>query len=238
MPILALAENRCHPQPMRSTGMVVVLVSFLALQARAVPGSSDSTIYNPDPTHLWNRLNATLFQRTASDGKKYGLDELDILYWYGTRNLVRGPSHLEAIAVMDEFIKSHGEKLIRDPLKRALLQRDLWELFDWSVKDRLSDDELPACRDLQLRLSTLIRRLALTTNEIASLPDNYALAEKMHLPDLPDGMAQTNGDWVCVGLNGGAYMEAVAPEHVSGFDGHSGFSVMLHVPGGGKADTD
>jgi hypothetical protein len=31
------------------------------------------------------------------------------------------------LAVLDEFISTHGERLVRDPLKRAWLQRDLWE---------------------------------------------------------------------------------------------------------------
>ena len=91
-------------------------------------------LYDPDPAHLWNRLNETLFVRTALDGKKFGRDELDILYWPTTRNLLFEPSRQKALAVLDEFIDTHGEMLIRDPMKRALLQRDLWELFDWSAR--------------------------------------------------------------------------------------------------------
>jgi len=37
------------------------------------------------------------------------------------------------------------------------------------------------------------------TNEIASLPDNYAQAESTHSPtNLPHGLFQTNSDWVIV----------------------------------------
>jgi len=41
----------------------------------------ENTIYDPNPSHLWNRLNETLFVRMAQDTKKYGLDELGILFW-------------------------------------------------------------------------------------------------------------------------------------------------------------
>jgi hypothetical protein len=81
----------------------------------AVTVQDDNTIYDPNPNHLWNRLNETLFIRTAQDGKKYGLNELDILYWRNTKNLLIEPSHHKALAILDEFIHTHGEKLIHDP---------------------------------------------------------------------------------------------------------------------------
>src|SRR5215468_1606046 len=99
------------------------------LWASAVSAAS----YDSDPHHLWNRLNDTLFTRVAPDnGEHYGLDEIDILFWRNTRHLLTSPSREAAIRVLDEFISHHGERLVRDPVKRALLQRDLWALFDWS----------------------------------------------------------------------------------------------------------
>jgi hypothetical protein len=208
---------------------------------------AENTIYDSDTNHLWNRLNETLFERTAQDGKKYGLDELDILYWVRTTNLLSGVSHQRAMAVLNKFINSHGEKLIQDPLKRALLQRDLWELFDWSAgtsfypvnisghHDLLTGQFSEECRELQSRLALVIRRLALTTNEIASLPDNYAQAETKDLPDLPRGLFQTNGDWVSVGNKDDSL---TAPMHASRFNGHSVFCVMVHLPDGRQAAID
>lgn len=207
---------------------------------------TDSTVYDANPKHLWNRLNQTLFQRKALDGRKYGLDELDILYWPDTTNLVVGPSHRQALSILDEFINSHGEKLISDPLKRALLQRDLWELFDWSTRQgpkldrttrRWAEPHPAALRELQTRLATLIRRLELSTNEISSLPDNYAQADAKGLPGLPHDLFDTNGDWVSVGVNA-FYPAPIAPSHLQSFDGHSAFSVMLRMPGGRKAAID
>jgi hypothetical protein len=214
--------------------IIIAAVLFNAIALKASDAPDANTIYDSDTNHLWNRLNETLFERTAQDGKKYGLDELDILYWNRTTNLLAGVSHQQAISVLDEFINTHGEKLIRDPLKRALLQRDLWELFDWSAvpfpyfRAQFSKER----SELQSRLAIVIRRLALTTNEIASLPDNYALTEKNNLSDLPRGLFQTNGDWVNVGDNNDIL---TAPTHVATFKGHSLFYVILHLPDGRQA---
>ncbi len=204
---------------------------FFALSLYGRPPSNDSTIYDPHPKHLWNRINETLFARSGPDNKTYGLDELDILYWHTTKHLLDEPSHQKAVSVLDEFIDTHGEKLIQDPLKRALLQRDLWWLFDWSTQgwSWRDDDGKRVRKELQQRLAIAIRRLALTTNEIASLPDNYAQADRKKLSALPQGLFQTNSDWVSVGINGDTL---VAESHVHFFQGHSAFFVMVRLPAG------
>ena len=160
---------------MKIFATLIVVVLFCTIDLKAGTPSTENTIYDSDTNHLWNRLNETLFERTAQDGKKFGLDELDILYWARTTNLLAGASHQQALSILDEFINTHGERLIQDPLKRALLQRDLWELFDWAaVPVPYYRAQFPKeRRELQTRLAVVIRRLALTTNEIASLPDNY-----------------------------------------------------------------
>ena len=35
---------------------------------------------------------------------------------------------------MNEFLRIRAETLIQSPLKRAMLQHDLWAVFDWSVQ--------------------------------------------------------------------------------------------------------
>ena len=222
--------------------MAILLVAFpvaLALaQIETKPKPIDldnspagSTNYDSNPNHLWNRLNEILFARTAPNGKQYGLDEMDILYWGTTTNLLAGPSHQRALAVLDEFINTDGEKLVQDPLKKALLQRDAWALFDWVAAPlsfsgaKFSKER----RELASRLAVVIRRLELTTNEIAALPDNYAAA---HLPDLPRGMFLTNGDWINVQANN---VERLVPMHDRGFGGRSVFMVLFHDADGRKA---
>jgi hypothetical protein len=174
-------------------------------------------------------LNETLFVRTAPDGKRFGLDELDILYWARTKHLLDGPSHQNALAVLDEFIATHGERLVQDPLKRAWLQRDLWELFDWLARHAHTPDRARTGRDLLPRLALVIRQVALTTNEIAALPNNYLQSSTTNLPG---GLFLTNGDWLIVR---DLKDSLTTPTHVMAFDGHSGFTVHLRVPGGRSA---
>jgi hypothetical protein len=213
--------------------IIIAVVLFNAIILKASDTTNENTIYDSDTNHLWNRLNETLFERTAQDGKKYGLDELDILYWDRTTNLLAGVSHQQAISVLDEFINSYGEKLVRDPLKRALLQRDLWELFDWTAKPGFFRGQFPGeRRELQSRLATVIRRIALSKDEIATLPDNYQQTKTNNAPDLPYGLSQTNSDWVSVSDNNDSL---ITPTHVASFDGHSTFQVLLHVPDGRQA---
>src|SRR5438067_6463314 len=93
-----------------------------------------TAVYNTDPDHIWNRLHRTLFVRATADGAEYGGDTLDPLLWANTNYLLVGDSHREALQLLDEFISQHAAALIKDPLKRAVLQRDLWAVFDWLLK--------------------------------------------------------------------------------------------------------
>ncbi|HZL78142.1 MAG TPA: hypothetical protein VFC17_04765 [Candidatus Limnocylindrales bacterium] len=226
----SLASSRASGRVVCLLWLTVMLLNAAVLKVGAAPGKN--TIYDPNPNQLWNRLNETLFVRTAQDGKKYGLDELDILYWGRTTNLLAGTSHHKALAILDEFIHTHGEKQIHDPLKRALLQRDLWELFDWSTGYTSSPNEKLARRELQSRLAIAIRRLALATNEIAALPDDYARTTKISAPDLPAGLNQTNGDWLSVSDQNDLL---TVPTHVASFRGHSTFQVLVRFPEGRQA---
>jgi hypothetical protein len=218
------------------TAIILGVTLIWVSHAKADPPDGD-TIYDPNPNHLWNRLNKTLFERTTPDGQQFGLGELDILYWYRTTNLLTAASHQRALAILDDFAKLHGERLIQDPLKKALLQRDLWALFDWVADPApFYQAKYPTGRrELASRLDVVIRRLALTTNEIASLPDNYALAEKNNLPELPHGLFDKKSDWIEVGINGG---EPAAAAHVRGFGGRSVFIVMFHDAAGRQAGLD
>ena len=73
--------------------------------------------------------------------------------------------------LFDEFVDRDGHALIRDPLKRALLQHDLWFVFDW-----LAQDDHHGRRALRSRVAKAIRQLALTKLQIEQLPDTYLQA--------------------------------------------------------------
>jgi hypothetical protein len=134
--------------------MFLTLLPVILLAAYTPPPSSEGSwksvaFYDPNPAHIWNRLAETLLVREGPLGTKYGADSLDPLLWRGTKHLLEARSHKRAINVLDEFLQTHAENLIRDLVKRAVLQRDLWAVFDWSVR------EIP-----RMRQSMVIRRSA------------------------------------------------------------------------------
>lgn len=196
----------------------------------AISAGDDCLVYDSNPAHLWNRLHETLFIRVARDGQRYGCDRIDPLYWYETRHLLTGDSHRAAVGVLDEFLEGHGERLVRDPLKRGFLQHDLWTLFDWTADHTNRDELVPQSKKLQGRLAAAIKRLALTIEEIAAMPDNYAAA--LRDPALAALPRELLGKTSWVELRA---RDVVAPLHTQYFGGRSEFRVMLRLPGGREA---
>ena len=76
-------KNSFALKPSILSGLFICLPLILATVFVLKGGAAgvENTIYDPNPIHLWNRLNETLFVRMAQDTKKYGLDELGILFW-------------------------------------------------------------------------------------------------------------------------------------------------------------
>ena len=117
-----------------------------------------------------------------------------------TRHLLSGPSHTQALRLLDEFLITAGDRLIADPLKRAVLQHDLWAVFDWAAAPRFDGRDERAQTALMTRLARVIRRVALTRAQIEQLPDTYAEAARSDA-SLPDDLVSAEGKWVpIVGL--------------------------------------
>jgi hypothetical protein len=215
-------------------------------------------VYDADPEHLWNRLYAALYVRTTDDGQSHGQDELDPLLWENSTYLLTEPRYQQVLGLLNEFLDRRGEKLIAHPLKWALLQHDLWAVFDWladpSVEHVSKTAHLGAeRRALRNRLAPVIRRLALSVEQIEKLPDNYSVAvaseayppkqdpahaEKAFLPrDLFDG----HGPWVHFQTGGGKpypFGKPTALTHVHFVGGRSAFFVFMNLPGGRQSTLD
>jgi hypothetical protein len=248
---------------MKKTKLIILLIVFLtgcgmnqspqgpvgtetSPVVRPSPTQSVWSTYDPDTAHIWNRVFRQLYQRTDTDGKEYGTDELDPLLWFDTTHLLRGDSHRQAVKVLDEFLSTHAENQIHDPLKRALFQRDLWAVFDWAASQTASDSTEREA--LKIRLAEIIKRVALPREEILSLPDNYALAvesrsypaafEADHPEEgfLPPDLLQPDSAWLPMGREGGP----VAMTHTAAeaFFGRSVFLVFLRSPEGRKGTLD
>jgi len=235
------------------------LILLLAVVAAGVvspitaPGKAEGVpaLYDPSPEHIWNRLHDALFVREAAAGQKYGGDTVDPLLWLHTRFLLKQPSHGNALRVLDEFLATHAERMVQDPVKRAILQHDLWTVFDWTVDREPEDDKDPSYdkerEELQVRLAAVVQRLALAPKEIEELPDNYALAvasgafakeyDASHRdrPFLPPDLLDAGGPWVWITS---ASREPAAIQHVSAFSGRSRFLIFLRLPGGRRATLE
>jgi hypothetical protein len=234
------------------TLILISLATPLQECAISTSGSDNSAravaFYDPNPAHLWNRLHATFFIREDLEQVS---DALDPPLWYHTEFLLAEPSHRRTVRILDEFLQTHAENLIQDPLKRAILQRDLWAVFDWSVEKAAypgKPDYANEKRELQTRLAEVLRRVALTPEQIASLPDNYAQAvasgefAKQYDPEhrdrafLPPDLFEPRGPWVELEDRGGP--EPLAMQHLGQFSRRSSFLIFLRLPGGRKATFD
>ena len=227
-------------------GICFSLSVGLAESPKKAPTSR--SVHDADPQHLWNRLHGALFIRVGPNGRAYGQDRLEPLLWPQSKHLLEPRSNSRAVAVLQEFLKNDGEKLAEDPLKRALLQRDLWLVFNWlegnhsSFSEPLLKEEAVRVAQQRLRqpLAAVIGRLALNPKEIRNLSDNYAAAVKSRefarnfdrkqpdKPYLPPGLFTTDGPWVCVGRTDGR----TAPQHLRDDNNsftNSVFLVFLHL---------
>jgi hypothetical protein len=209
-------------------------------------------LYDSNPSFIWNRLYATLFVRQDRQGDLYGEDSLDPLFWAETEHLLAEPSHQRAMAVLNEFLRTNAEALVHDPVRKAMLQRDLWALFDWTVA-QYSANGRPHYekekRELQIRLAAVLRRLTLTPQEIKALPDTYAqavasgaFAKEYDLADrerafLPPDLFTPHSPWACIQPSPESDA-GVAKMHVFNLSGRSSFLVFARLPGGHKATMD
>jgi len=226
--------------------VVWIAVSSIASSAHgaetlASAGHDAWAIYHPDPKNIWNRAFCHLYERqTETDTTRCGYDELNA--WPHTARLLKGPSHAKALALLDELVSLREGKPITDPLKRAVLQHDLWTIFEGTRRD----DSWPAIR-LQKALVKGMQRLALSRREIDSLPDNYLSAVRARAfpaqydpsnpdqPFLPPDLWDPKGPWVLISsIIGGV----AAPFHVKGFHTPSLFFVFLKLPDGRQTTLD
>jgi len=211
-------------------GMLAMLTCVAACASCSEAGASVQ-LYKSDPDFIWNRVHRILHARVSQAGEEYGSDNLDPPLWPETRYLLTGESHRQALMVLDEFLALHSERMITDPLQRAIFQHDLWSVFDWSDGPTLQNGTPAERLALQSRLARIIQRVALSRVEIEKLPDNLqaaAQASSDDLRELPTDIFRLHGPWVCVFPGGGA---GQAPVH-RGFNRESSFLVFFSLPGG------
>lgn len=215
----------CSPQDVGSRSPVAV--PPLSLEPKV-------TLFDPDPVHLWNRIYLKLNSWAPSWGSPSQL-LVNAPHWPGVADDLSGESQRAAGVLLDEFITSRAERMVQDPLKRAIFQSNLWLLYDWAIAAKVTS--------LRPRLANVMRRVALTEEEIHDLPDNYnaAVASKAYPPTfdavhpdegfLPPDLLDPAGPWILLGDGEGAGRKPIALKHASFFGGRSLFLVFVRVPG-------
>src|ERR1700730_9660199 len=146
-------------------------------------------LFDADPQHLWNRLFAAVTIRPSRlpsvkggppVARIEGGDRIEFFGWGGTTYWDESANVAQLERHLDQFLGQGGEKLSTDPLKRVLLQHDLWTLFDFLMighMGRRGDFETRHRRnELCRKLARAIHALALPAETLAKLPDNYNLA--------------------------------------------------------------
>src|SRR5262245_54639791 len=95
--------------PRLSKIVLAVALLFMTSAAGAQAPAAGTVLFDSHPEHLWNRLHALFFVRQYGDAA-YGGDALDPMLWPDTKYLFEGPSHAQAVALLDEFLRTHGER--------------------------------------------------------------------------------------------------------------------------------
>jgi hypothetical protein len=129
------------------------------------------------PTMVSDRM----FERIESGDR--GIDPLypSFLNSLGTVRLMTEPRFSEFEGAVRAAIEERNQ---RTPVARALMQSDLWAAYDMTYSYLRRVDAARSSLILKM-LARLIRKLALSQEEIAALPDNYAAgAHRLHLPDV------------------------------------------------------
>ena len=117
---------------------------------------------SPWPYSIPTRANLELslprtLRAVREKRNEYGFADVDPLLWLDAKYLLAGPSHTEALRLLDESSRTRADQQISDPVRRAVLQRNLWTELDWAAP--MPNNEAHPER---LELAWILRRLALT----------------------------------------------------------------------------
>ena len=192
------------------------------------------------------------------DGKAYARDETSpaIFSWsefpFDDRTFDKFGAALNAFATLpQEDIDEYND------VKRALLQRHLWKVFDttfnwdwgpdwwWSGRKSFPKTHLDRRAAVQPTIASLIRRLALTKEQILAIPNPIAATAKSggfakahdptdrFKPFLPTDLYAKDSSLICLGED----KEPIpAGEHTSKLSSRSVFPQFIRLPGG-RAET-
>jgi len=195
----------------------------------------------------YDALYDVIMVRPAADGNTYGTNEVGPLIYGRSEFPFDDETYPKLTAAMERFDKLTQEQIATYPaVKRAILQRHLWSVFDATIpNDYKPVTHVSNRRASQKLIATLIRRIALTDAEIRSLPDTRAATiahggypqqhdpEDPFKPFLPADLYAKDSSWVCLGK--GNY---VFTDHGNTARWRSVFLQFVRLPEGRKATLE
>src|SRR5580704_6000226 len=84
------------------------------------------------------QIHSLLFDRRDQGGNSFPF-MVDPPLWTGTHYLLEGDSHSRMLSLLDDLLSQNVEQTIPDTRQRALLQHELWQVFDWTTKNDRDD---------------------------------------------------------------------------------------------------
>src|SRR5436190_10030724 len=133
-------------------------------------------LYDADPQSLANRLFAAFYLRTSAIPRTRGGttlrrieggDVLDFLAWPGSAYWSDPETCRRLSSLVDECLADFSRVRPADPVRRVLLQRDLWAAFDFYVSQNIARQGDKATRD---RREKICRKLALVLRGLTLSP--------------------------------------------------------------------
>jgi hypothetical protein len=230
-------------QPLVRVALFVLL--FSQLPTGGVRGAEDAA----DP---YNVLYDVMMTRYGKDGKSYAENESSPAIFSESEFPFGDKTYKKFSAALDAFGALPQTKIeAYSDVKRALLQRHLWKLFDVTPPHRWIDPQTGAHRVLnrnhsdrraavQPKIASLIQRLALTRERILMLPNTLAATVKsggfalrhdptdQFEPFLPADLYSKESSWVCIGTD-----ETIPVDlHVERVKWRSAFYSFIRLPKG------
>jgi hypothetical protein len=197
------------PDPTDAANRIFYHLFTRSLQVRVAEEVADAGPFTPLLPSGFGALSISTRPRERIEGGDRAIDPLypcaDFQAPNGVISVLTEPRFTQLERALADAL---AEKKQRPPLARALLQGDAWAAFD--VLDRYGSrregQEKARCERLQGLLARLVKRLALTAQERAALPDNYAAAARAGtLPDLfTPGSGWLEVEWLRERLHDGA----------------------------------
>ena len=139
-------------------------------------------IFDSRPDNPWDAARDVFYSHRFTNGSVYenreSLDRAPWISWGRFRNDADFFAHVEA--VLDTFLKlPRSEVEEQSALRRAILLRDLWPVFDAQIDGPAAYGVAgERAAKLQSRVGQIMRRLELGDALASHLPDNYQMAIK------------------------------------------------------------